>query len=102
MAAFTNSAISIKVLTPAAKGAEGKYYWGMVNEPGTKDLFKVSASASTTLGELKEAVAKERSGYPVKMQRFMLFGAEVADDRTLSSCGFENTDDPVLHMIPRV
>mmetsp|Transcript_80080 Transcript_80080/g.158655 ORF Transcript_80080/g.158655 Transcript_80080/m.158655 type:complete len:101 (-) Transcript_80080:179-481(-) len=99
MAAFTNSEIVIKVLQPGPDD-KGNYYWGMVAEPAPKDLFKVKATSSMTVKELKATIAQEK-GYAVDTQRLMLFGGELEDSRTLASCGYENTDDPLIHMIPR-
>lgn len=101
MAVFKNTELTIKVLEPAAAGEEGQYYWGMVSQPAPKDLFKVKGTSETKIKDLKAIIAKEK-GYPVETQRFMYFGGELDDNRTLLSCGFQNTDDPLLHMIPRL
>uniref|UniRef100_A0A7S0BBY1 Ubiquitin-like domain-containing protein n=1 Tax=Pyrodinium bahamense TaxID=73915 RepID=A0A7S0BBY1_9DINO len=100
MAAFANTAITIKVLEPAP-GDKGTFYWGMVNNPTCKDLFQVPASPDMTVRDLKAAIAKEK-GYTVEEQRFLFFGTVLDDDRTLGKCGFNNSDDPLLHMIPKV
>mmetsp|Transcript_139995 Transcript_139995/g.348906 ORF Transcript_139995/g.348906 Transcript_139995/m.348906 type:complete len:102 (+) Transcript_139995:113-418(+) len=101
MAVFSNTEITVKILEPAPAGEQGPLYWGMVKQPAAKDVFKVKASSDMKIKDLKAVVAKEKN-YPVEAQRFMYFGGELADDRTLLSCGLQNTDDPLLHMIPRV
>eukprot|EP00441_Pelagodinium_beii_P019933 CAMPEP_0197659922 /NCGR_PEP_ID=MMETSP1338-20131121/49715_1 /TAXON_ID=43686 ORGANISM="Pelagodinium beii, Strain RCC1491" /NCGR_SAMPLE_ID=MMETSP1338 /ASSEMBLY_ACC=CAM_ASM_000754 /LENGTH=104 /DNA_ID=CAMNT_0043237113 /DNA_START=54 /DNA_END=368 /DNA_ORIENTATION=+ len=103
MAVFQNAAITIKVLEPKeqSKSAEkGEYYWGMVHSAAPVDLFKVKVTGTTKVKELKAAIAKEK-GYSVESQRIMYFGGELDDSRTLESAGMQNTDDPLLHMIPR-
>eukprot|EP00928_Gymnodinium_smaydae_P099491 TRINITY_DN9509_c0_g5_i1.p2 TRINITY_DN9509_c0_g5~~TRINITY_DN9509_c0_g5_i1.p2 ORF type:complete len:102 (+),score=21.26 TRINITY_DN9509_c0_g5_i1:66-371(+) len=99
MAAFSNTAISIKVLQAAAKGEDGDFYWDMASKAAPSDLFKLDANSNTTIGELKKTIAKEK-GFDVQKQKFMLFGVELKDSRTLESCGFSYSDDPLLHMIP--
>mmetsp|Transcript_73027 Transcript_73027/g.202586 ORF Transcript_73027/g.202586 Transcript_73027/m.202586 type:complete len:102 (+) Transcript_73027:113-418(+) len=101
MAAFSNTEISIKVLEPSAKPSADLMYWGMVANAAPKDLFKLRASPTMLVKELKASIAKEK-GYPTAEQRLMYFGGELEDSRTLESCGFSHTDDPLLHLIPRV
>eukprot|EP00931_Biecheleriopsis_adriatica_P091983 TRINITY_DN65825_c0_g1_i1.p1 TRINITY_DN65825_c0_g1~~TRINITY_DN65825_c0_g1_i1.p1 ORF type:complete len:105 (+),score=37.75 TRINITY_DN65825_c0_g1_i1:60-374(+) len=104
MAVFANTSIMIKVLEPkeASKSPEkGDYYWGMVDQAAPKDLFRIKASGTMKVKDLKAAIAKEK-GYAVEKQRLMYFGGELEDTRTLESAGMCNTDDPLLHMIPTV
>mmetsp|Transcript_21516 Transcript_21516/g.61852 ORF Transcript_21516/g.61852 Transcript_21516/m.61852 type:complete len:102 (+) Transcript_21516:77-382(+) len=101
MAVFQNTAITVKVLEPVSGGETGDFYWNMVKQAAPKDLFKVKASSEMKVKELKAAIAKEK-GYPAEQQRIMYFGGELDDNRTLISCGLQNTDDPLLHMIPKV
>ncbi|CAJ1448222.1 unnamed protein product, partial [Effrenium voratum] len=104
MAVFANTSITIKVLEPR-KGEKsegsGDYYWGMVDQAAPKDLFSIKASGAMKVKDLKAAISKEK-GYAVESQRLMYFGGELEDTRTLESAGMCNTDDPLLHMIPRV
>lgn len=99
MAAFDNSSIAVKVLEPLAKGEEGKYYWGRVAKAAPKDLFHMKVKSTTTVGDLKQRTQKEK-GYPAEGQTFLYFGRELENKQTLQSCGFNNTDDPLLHMLP--
>uniref|UniRef100_A0A7S2DNL9 Ubiquitin-like domain-containing protein n=1 Tax=Alexandrium andersonii TaxID=327968 RepID=A0A7S2DNL9_9DINO len=99
MAAFNNSSVMVKVLQPAPAGKTGDYYWGLVSDAAPKDLFKMSVTADTSIGTLKASIEKDK-GYPAKAQRMLYFGSELDDTRTLGSCGFNNTDDPLLHLIP--
>eukprot|EP00927_Polykrikos_kofoidii_P017839 TRINITY_DN18179_c0_g2_i1.p1 TRINITY_DN18179_c0_g2~~TRINITY_DN18179_c0_g2_i1.p1 ORF type:complete len:118 (+),score=20.46 TRINITY_DN18179_c0_g2_i1:49-354(+) len=99
MAAFKNTHVSIKVLAPAAPGEDGKYYWGMVSQPACKDLFQIEATSGTTVGQLKASIATQK-GYPAEKQRLIFFGKPLDNVRDLASCGFENTDEPLLHLIP--
>lgn len=81
MAVFANTSITIKVLEPRSgeKPQEGgDYYWGMVDKAAPKE-----------------------KGYAAESQRLMYFGGELEDSRTLESAGMCNTDDPLLHLIPK-
>eukprot|EP00930_Biecheleria_cincta_P076229 TRINITY_DN63442_c0_g1_i1.p1 TRINITY_DN63442_c0_g1~~TRINITY_DN63442_c0_g1_i1.p1 ORF type:complete len:110 (-),score=29.78 TRINITY_DN63442_c0_g1_i1:432-761(-) len=106
MAVFANTSILVKVLEckEEKKGNKtsetGDYYWGMVDNAAAKDLFRIKCTGATKVRELKQAIAKEK-GYAENIQRFMYFGGELDDARTLESAGMCNTDDPLLHMIPR-
>lgn len=99
MAAFDNKKIAIKVLEPLVAGEQGNYYWGLVAKPAPKDLFFMDVKASMTVAQLKQAIMKEK-GYPHDGQRFLYFGLELDNQRTLESCGVNNTDDPLIHMLP--
>mmetsp|Transcript_64946 Transcript_64946/g.152003 ORF Transcript_64946/g.152003 Transcript_64946/m.152003 type:complete len:105 (-) Transcript_64946:67-381(-) len=103
MAVFANTGIMIKVLEPRKgdKPAQGgDYYWGLVDEAAPKDLFRIAVTGNMKVKELKDKIAKEK-GYAVDSQRIMYFGGELEDSRTLESAGMNNTDDPLLHMIPQ-
>jgi len=99
MAAFDNSSIVVKVLEPRADGEEGKFYWGLVAKPAPRELFPMKVKSNTTVAELKQRIMKEK-GYPSDGQRFLYFGQDLDNKRTMESCGFNNTDDPLLHMLP--
>merc|ERR1719265_1207622 len=99
MAAFDNNSVVIKVLEPLAKGEEGRYYWNLVAKPAPQDLFSMQVKKTTTVGDLKQRIMKEK-GYPSEGQRFLYFGLDLDNKRSLESCGFNNTDDPLLHMLP--
>eukprot|EP00933_Yihiella_yeosuensis_P080998 TRINITY_DN94536_c0_g1_i1.p1 TRINITY_DN94536_c0_g1~~TRINITY_DN94536_c0_g1_i1.p1 ORF type:complete len:104 (-),score=28.27 TRINITY_DN94536_c0_g1_i1:115-426(-) len=103
MAVFQNTSVCIKVLEPKdpKDSDDGDFYWGMVGTAAPKDLFKIKATGNMKVKELKSAIAKEK-GYAVEAQRLLLFGGELQDHRTLESCGFMNTDDPLLHMITKL
>ena len=60
MAAFDNSSIAVKVLEPRTDGEEGKFYWGLVAKPAPRELFPMKVKSSTTVGELKQRIMKER------------------------------------------
>jgi len=96
-----NKEITIKMLEPVATGKTGQFYWDMVDDPAPKDIFKVAASKDMKVRELKAAIAKAK-GIDVETQRLMFFGGVLADGRSLVDCGFTNTDDPLLHLIPKV
>eukprot|EP00440_Ansanella_granifera_P000281 gb/GFBE01000306.1/.p1 GENE.gb/GFBE01000306.1/~~gb/GFBE01000306.1/.p1 ORF type:complete len:105 (+),score=41.25 gb/GFBE01000306.1/:1-315(+) len=103
MAVFANTSIMIKVLEPKeskSSGEKGDYYWGMVDAAAPKDLFRIKCAGTTKVKELKALIAKEK-GYAAEKQQLMYFGGELEDSRTLESAGMCNTDDPLLHMIPR-
>jgi len=99
MAAFDNSSIAVKVLEPLKTGEQGNYYWGLVANPAPKDLFRLNVKSSMTVADLKQKIMKEK-GYPCEGQRFLYFGLELDNKRTLESFGFNNTDDPLIHMLP--
>eukprot|EP00409_Alexandrium_fundyense_P003056 CAMPEP_0185902892 /NCGR_PEP_ID=MMETSP0196C-20130402/2107_1 /TAXON_ID=2932 /ORGANISM="Alexandrium fundyense, Strain CCMP1719" /LENGTH=88 /DNA_ID=CAMNT_0028621823 /DNA_START=1 /DNA_END=267 /DNA_ORIENTATION=+ len=81
------------------EGLPARARWGMVANPAPKDIFKVNTTSNTTIGELKAVIAKD-NGYSANSQKLLYFGAELENERTLESCGWNNTDDPLLHMIP--
>mmetsp|Transcript_40435 Transcript_40435/g.61081 ORF Transcript_40435/g.61081 Transcript_40435/m.61081 type:complete len:101 (-) Transcript_40435:84-386(-) len=97
MAVFNNTELTIKVLEPSKDG-KGDFYWGMIKNAAPSDLFKIKGSSDMKIKELKGAISKAK-GYPVEGQKLMYFGGELEDSRTLISCGFQNTDDPLLHLI---
>lgn len=108
MAVFANTSILVKVLEckeeqkgkKSSSTEKGDYYWSMVDKAAATDLFRIKCTGATKVRELKQAIAKEK-GYAENIQRLMYFGGELEDTRTLESAGMCNTDDPLLHMIPK-
>jgi outer membrane protein OmpA-like peptidoglycan-associated protein len=93
----TPTTLSIKVLENSQASDGSRFYWGLVNSAVTKELFKLPVHRDMSVQELKTAIMNAR-GYQLDRQRLLLFGCALDDSRTLSSYGFANISDPLLHL----